>query len=105
MGVPVAVGAEGEAVDGAERGGCGGGAVVAKRSAAMPTGEGVGNMNKGVAGEAKPRRVGAAIEHRRRLAAVVAEGHPLRPPRPNAVPHLRPNLRNLRDPNLTLEFG
>lgn len=76
-GVPVAARAEEECGGGGEAGRGGEGAAgVAERGAHVPAGEGVGRVDVAVAGHAQARGVGAAMERRRGLAAVVAGSAP-----------------------------
>lgn len=91
VGVPVAVGAEGEAVGGAARSGGLGAAVLAGERADMLACQGVGDVDVAVAREAEPGGVGTAVEHRGRLAAVVAR----RPIRPLLVQHFPPRSLEL----------
>lgn len=78
VGVPIAVGAECEAVGGAASGGGLGAAVVAGEGADVLAGQRVGGVHVAIAQQAEPSGVGGAVEQRRRLYTVVARQTPLR---------------------------
>lgn len=75
MSVEITVRAEGEPVGGAAGGGGLGPAVAADVGAHVLEGEAIGGVHVPVAREAETGGVSTAVDHRRRLGAVVAGDH------------------------------
>lgn len=75
VGVEITVGAEGEPIGGAARGGGLGPAVAVDVGSHVLEGEAVGRVHVAVAREAEAGGVSTAVDHRRRLGAVVAGDH------------------------------